>query len=277
MNDEYLASGFADVDGRDDTTAYGRCLSLLDSLPSFRQYKERSYELLGLSAGMAVLEAGCGIGDDLLRMARLVAPGGKVVGVDASSRMIAEAHARVAANPCVELYRADARRLPFPEASFERCRVDRTLQHILRPEQALREMVRVLKPGGALLAYDNDWGTFSVSGSDDDCTRTIENLWGDSFANRWIGRYLKQYLREAGLTEVEAFPSVSVIDDFELADRVYNLRLTAHRAAAEGRIAPALAEEWLSDLQVRSRTGDFLCTLTAFTAIGVKPGPGIAR
>ncbi len=277
MNDEYLASGFSDVDARDDTTAYGQCLSLLDALPYYQQYKERSYELLGLSAGMAVLEVGCGIGDDVLRMARRVAPGGKVVGVDASARMIAEARARVTANPCVEVHRADARHLPFQEASFERCRVDRTLQHIRHPEQALREMVRALKPGGVLLAYDNDWGTFSVSGNDDECTRMMENLWGDSFANRWIGRYLKRHFLEAGLAEVEVFPSVAVITDFEVADRVYNLRLTAGRAAAEGRITPAVAEQWLADLQVRNRAGSFLCTLTAFTVVGTKPGPGIAR
>ena len=271
MDAEYLASGFSAVDARPDAEAYGQCLALLDSLPYFRQYKERSYELLRLSAGMAVLEVGCGIGDDALRMAERVAPGGKVVGVDASARMIAEARDRAAAHPHLELHRADACQLPFPDASFARCRVDRTLQHIRHPEQALREIARVLKPGGLLLAYDNDWGTFSVSGSDDECTRTMETLWGDSFANRWIGRYLLRHFREEGLTGVAVYPSVCLIDDFELADRVYNLRLTARRAVAEDRVAPARAEKWLADMQDQSRTGCFLCTLTAFTAVGTKP------
>ncbi|MHB8771393.1 MAG: methyltransferase domain-containing protein [Syntrophales bacterium] len=274
MGDEYLASGFSDVDAAGDTTAYGQCLSLLDSLPYFRRTKERSYELLRLSAGMTVLEVGCGLGDDALRMAERVAPGGKVVGVDASARMIAAARARLAAHPQVELHRADARRLPFRDASFERCRVDRTLQHIRHPGQVLREMARALKPGGLLLAYDNDWGTFSISGGDDECTRIMETLWGDSFANRWIGRYLKRYFREAGLAEVTVAPSVCVLDDFALADRVYNLRQTAERAVEGGRVTPAVAARWLADLEAQSRAGGFLCTLTAFTVVGTKPGPG---
>lgn len=274
MGDEYLASGFSDVDARGDAAAYGQCLSLLDSLPYFRRTKERSYELLRLSAGMTILDVGCGIGDDALRMAERVAPGGKVVGVDASARMIAAARVRLAAHPQVELHRADARRLPFRDASFARCRVDRTLQHIRRPGQVLQEMVRALKPGGLLLAYDNDWGTFSLSGSDDECTRIMETLWGDSFANRWIGRYLKRYFREAGLAEVAAVPSVCVLDDFALADRVYNLRQTAERAVAGGRVPPARAAGWLADLEEQSRAGVFLCSLTAFTVVGTKPGRG---
>jgi ubiquinone/menaquinone biosynthesis C-methylase UbiE len=272
VNDEYLASGFADVDARDDGGAYKRCLALLDTLPYFRRYKQESYELLELLPGLAVLEVGCGLGDDVFRMAERVAPGGKVVGVDASNRMIEEARTRAPANPATGFHLADARRLPFRDACFDRCRTDRTLQHIERPAEAIREMVRVLKPGGLLLAYDNDWGTFSVSGSDDETTRIIETLWADSFRNRWIGRYLKRYFLEEGLSDVSVYPSVSVVTDFELADQVYNLRQTAKRAAEAGRIAPADADRWLSEARAQSRTGAFLCTLTAFTVTGKKPG-----
>jgi hypothetical protein len=66
----------------------------------------------------------------------------------------------------------------------------------------------------------------------------MEIRWGYSFANRWIGRFLKRYCLEAGLAGVDVFSPVSVIDDFEFADCVYNLRLTAQRAAAEGRVTP---------------------------------------
>jgi len=270
MGDEYLASGFADVDARDDTEAYGRCLALLDSLPYFRGYKERSYQLLRLAAGQSVLEVGCGLGDDVFRMAGRVAPGGRVMGVDASCRMIERAFARTPAGLAVDFRGADARCLPFDDGCFDCCRTDRTLQHIERPELAIREMVRVLKPGGTLLAYDNDWGTFSVSGSNDETTRILENLWGDSFVNRWIGRYLKRYFLEAGLSEVTVYPSVCLLTDFELADRVYTLRQTAQRAAGAGKIATDAVERWLSDLQAQSRSGVFHCALTAFTVTGKK-------
>ncbi|MBI5590856.1 MAG: methyltransferase domain-containing protein [Deltaproteobacteria bacterium] len=271
MCNEYLATGFSNVDGRDDTTAYKHCLALLDSLPYFREYKQRSYDLLRLSAGLSVLEVGCGIGDDALRMASRVGPDGVVAGVDASARMIEAAIGRTPANARVAFAQADARNLPFKAESFARCRVDRTLQHIEGPQQAIREMVRVLKPGGLLLAYDNDWGTFTLNGGNEESTKIVETLWEESFKNRWIGRYLKRYFLEAGLQNVVMEPSVSVLTDFELADRVYNLRQTVKRAVEAGRLLPAVADEWISELQALSHSGGFLCTLTAYTVVGMRP------
>ena len=273
MGQEYLATGFPDVDSRDDAGAYRHCLSLLDSLPYFRAYKERSYELLNLSAGLSVLDLGCGLGDDAFRMAARVGAGGLVVGVDASMRLISGAVGRLPAGLHVRFAKADARRLPFSDGCLDRCRIDRTLQHIANPRQAIRELVRVLKPGGALLAYDNDWGTFSVSGRNEEATKLIAAAWEGSFTNPWIGRYLKLFFLEAGLQQVALEPSVSVLTDFEIADRVYNLRQTLAHSVAVGGLAPAVAEDWLSDVQAQSQSGGFLCTLTAYTVVGTKPAP----
>jgi ubiquinone/menaquinone biosynthesis C-methylase UbiE len=271
MGQEYLATGFPDVDSRDDAGAYRQCLSLLDSLPYFRQYKERSYELLNLSAGLSVLDLGCGLGDDAFRMAARVGPGGLVLGVDASARLISEAVGRLPTDLRVRFAKADARQLPFRDECLDRCRVDRTLQHIASPRQAVRELVRILKPGGALLAYDNDWGTFSLSGRNEEATKIIAAAWEESFTNPWIGRYLKLFFLEAGLQQVVLEPSVSVLTDFEMADRVYNLRQTLAHAVATGRLAPVVADDWLSDVQAQSRSGGFLCALTAYTVVGTKP------
>ena len=271
MGTEYLSTGFANVDGRDDTAAYKHCLALLDSLPYFQAYKQRSYERLCLSAGLSVLEVGCGIGDDAFRMASRVGPNGLVIGVDASSCMIEEAIGRTPANLHVSFARADARNLPFKEESFSRCRIDRTLQHIESPHLVIREMARVLKPGGLLLAYDNDWGTFSLSGGDEAATKIVETMWEESFTNRWIGRYLKRYFLEAGLKNVELEPLVSVLTDFDLADRVYNLRHSVQRAVKAGLLSTKIASEWVADLQALSHAGGFLCTLTACMVVGMKP------
>ena len=271
MNGDYLATGFADVDGGEELAVYTGCLSLLDSLPYYREIKRRSYELLGLAPGLSVLEVGCGIGDDALRMAELVAPGGRVVGIDASARMVKEASVRAAAGCPVEFHQADARCLPFRDAVFDCCRVDRTLQHIPRPEEAVGEMARVLAPGGMLLAYDNDWETFTVSGPDRETSGVIERLWTNSFMNPRIGRDLEWLCAEAGIVGIRAIPSVSVIAEFEVADRVYNLGQTARRAVEQGLITGERGEAWLADLQSRSRSGSFLCFLTAVTVVGRKP------
>jgi ubiquinone/menaquinone biosynthesis C-methylase UbiE len=86
ISGEYLANGLTCVDGRDDAKPYADCLTLLDSLPYFREYKQRSYALLALEPGLSVLEVGCGLGDDARRMAEKIAPDGWIVGMDASAK-----------------------------------------------------------------------------------------------------------------------------------------------------------------------------------------------
>jgi ubiquinone/menaquinone biosynthesis C-methylase UbiE len=272
MGDEYLATGFADVDGAENADSYSACLSLLDSLPYFQEYKRRSYELLELGAGERVLDAGCGLGDDVYRMAEWVKPHGLVVGLDSSAKLIEKA--RSAQRDCalsVEFHVGDLRRLPFEEGSFTRCRIDRVLQHLREPQVTISELVRVLQPGGLLLAYDNDWGTFSVTSQNKQVTRILESAWADSFTNGWIGRELRRYLLEAGLSNITVHPSVSLIADFETADNVYNLRQTVRRAVVAGQISESQGLAWLTDLQARTQTGTFAVALTAYTVVGRKP------
>lgn len=270
MPDEYLATGFTDVDGRGDTGAYTRCLALLDSLPYYRQCKERSCELLDLSPGLSVLDVGCGTGDDVFRMAARVAPGGIAVGADPSEKLLAGAVRRTPPGARAAFIRADARALPFRNGSFARCRIERTLQHIADPQSAIREMARVLAQGGLLLAYDNDWRTFSVEGGDAGTAGIIAALWADSFTNPTIGACLEDYFKEAGLRIVTLESSTPVFTDFETADRAFNLRQTAARAVGKGLLTAFAADEWLAAAQIQNRSGTFRCSLTAYTVVGRK-------
>ena len=272
MSDEYLATGFSDVDSAEDTNSYSDCLSLLDSLSYFKEYKHKTYQLLELGPRECVLDAGCGLGDDVFRMAESVVPGGLVVGMDSSAKLveIAKSDERNAALP-VEFHVGDLRKLLFSDDTFTRCRIDRVLQHLPEPDVAISELVRVLKPGGILLAYDNDWGTFALTSQDKRVTRMLENAWCDSFANSWIGRELGRYFIEAALLNVTIYPSVSLISDFDTADKVYNLRQTVQRAIAASEISKAVGDAWLDELQARARSGSFATSLTAYTVVGRKP------
>jgi ubiquinone/menaquinone biosynthesis C-methylase UbiE len=271
MSDEYLATGFSDVDRAENINSYSDCLSLLDSLSHFKEYKHRTYELLELGPSDSVLDAGCGLGDDVFRMAELIVPRGFVVGLDSSAKLIdkAKSDKRSAALP-VEFLIGDLRRLPFSDQTFTRCRIDRVLQHVSEPQIVISELVRVLKPGGILLAYDNDWGTFSITSDNQRVTRMLENAWCDSFANSWIGRELRGYFIRAGLWSVNIYPSVSLISDLDTADQVYNLRQTVRRAIAAREISESAGHAWLAELQARTRSGSFAAALTAYMAIGRK-------
>jgi arsenite methyltransferase len=106
--------------------------------------------------GEAVLDLGCGAGFDIFIAAQLVGPAGRVVGVDLSAEMLAVAGAgrTEAGFPQIEFHEAAVEALPFPDASFDVALSNGVLNLIPDKPAALREIVRVLRPGGRLQACD---------------------------------------------------------------------------------------------------------------------------
>jgi len=96
----------------------------------------------GVQSGSRLLDVACGPG----RCAGAGAARGAVsLGVDAAEGMVAVARARY---PEIEFRQADAERLPFADASFDAVVAGFVVNHLPRPEGALAEFVRVLRPGG---------------------------------------------------------------------------------------------------------------------------------
>jgi ubiquinone/menaquinone biosynthesis C-methylase UbiE len=104
------------------------------------------------AAGERVLDIACGTGLVSFAAARAVGPSGHVLGVDLSERMIDAAEHRPThpVLPNCSFSRMDAERLALPDASFDVVLCALGLMYIPDPELALREMCRVLRPGGRL-------------------------------------------------------------------------------------------------------------------------------
>jgi ubiquinone/menaquinone biosynthesis C-methylase UbiE len=102
------ASGFENVDRAADPGALVSYLDAVSAQDAARAYKQQSFGRLGLRKGDSVLDVGCGNGHDLRMLAELVGPAGRVVGVDSSIEMIAQARERTRGLP-VEARIGDAR------------------------------------------------------------------------------------------------------------------------------------------------------------------------
>lgn len=94
---ESLHRGFQTTDPSADTEATFRWLDRADAHPLVREFKGRMLDLCPVGAGARVLDVGCGLGHELMRLAPQVGRGGRIVGVDASPSMVAEARRRAAA------------------------------------------------------------------------------------------------------------------------------------------------------------------------------------
>ena len=115
---------------------------------------DRLVSLSGAGLDDRVLDIGCGTGYFARRIAPVVEPGGKVVGIDPSHSMLDYAIDRAPGNCTFQA--AGAEELPFDDASFDLVVSSLAFHHfpVDRRADAVREMFRVLRPGGRLFIAD---------------------------------------------------------------------------------------------------------------------------
>jgi ubiquinone/menaquinone biosynthesis C-methylase UbiE len=259
---------FTQVDRTRDPDFFVRFMDEVQKLPSFQTSKRLMLERIAFAPGEAVLDVGCGPGTDVFDMVELVGPSGRLVGLDASEVMIAEARRRtMELKAPITFEVGDVQSLPFPDDAFDVCRAERLLEHLSDAGQALAEMVRVTRRGGRILVYDFDWDTLIIDHPDKETTRTIVLSYSDSIRNGWIGRQLPRLFKEQHLKVLSIDP-VQVFVHYAMAE----LFLGSHLAVLQTNgILPAdRAQQWWEYLQYANEHGTLLISFTTFIIVGAK-------
>lgn len=134
--------------------ATGSLLSLHEPLVG-RLFRHREFDL---SRARRVLDVGSGAGQVLKHVLTHRRTDCEVVAFDLSLRMLSRARTRLR-NPSVSFIAGDVTRLPFSDGTFDCVTCGWMIEHLSKPTAGLREMARVLKPGGRLLllATENTW------------------------------------------------------------------------------------------------------------------------
>ncbi|WP_369222856.1 methyltransferase domain-containing protein [Streptomyces sp. R39] len=229
-----------------------------------RSYKGRMLDELDIRPGQTVLDLGCGPGTDLASLAQAVTATGTVIGVDHDQTTVDAARERTADQHTVTVRLADLHDLPLPGHTADRARADRVLQHVADPTRALREMHRVLRPGGRLVMGEPDWDTLTVDHPDSDLSRAYTQYVTDQvIRNSRIGRQLPRLATQAGFTVPSVIPITHVFRDARAADRILGLERTTRRAVAAGHLTEEGARRWLDHLS----TGPFLAAVTLYIVV----------
>ncbi|HEY4897598.1 MAG TPA: ubiquinone/menaquinone biosynthesis methyltransferase [Solirubrobacteraceae bacterium] len=123
------------------------------------RWRARAADLAGAGPGSRVLDLATGTGDLAIAMAARVAPSGEVIGADFSEGMLDRARAKVAGGaagggvqPRFEW--ADAMELPYPDDSFDAATVGFGARNFDDLARGLREMARVVRPGGRVVVLE---------------------------------------------------------------------------------------------------------------------------
>lgn len=272
MSDQRPHSEFTDVDHAQRPADYLQMLDAQRAMPFIQHYKQRVRTLLNLHPGLQALDAGTGTGEDAQEMAKLVAPGGSVVGLDFSQIMIDEAQRRAQdARLPLHFVQGDIQRLPFADASFDRCYADRIFVHLPDPQLALAELVRVTRPGGLILVVDGDHETQVLDSPYPEVTHRFFRFRNAGMRQPDIGHRLYALFKNAGLLDVQVEPLARLTTDYEMIRPVAH-HIEGMRLAQEYSVVTAEeAEQWILAFEEAIRSGRFFHAIMWFITIGRKP------
>jgi demethylmenaquinone methyltransferase/2-methoxy-6-polyprenyl-1,4-benzoquinol methylase len=123
------------------------------------RWRARAADLAAVPVGGTALDVATGTGDLALELARRVGPEGAVIGSDFSERMLELARAKAAASEPsglgqVHFETANALKLPYADDQFDAATVGFGARNFASLDQGLREMVRVVRPGGRVVVLE---------------------------------------------------------------------------------------------------------------------------
>jgi ubiquinone/menaquinone biosynthesis C-methylase UbiE len=230
-------------------------------------------DLLEIRPGEQVVDVGCGTGVVTRAVGRRVAPRGRVVGVDPSPTLLSVAREIAERDGLlgqVDFRVADARSLPFEDGAFDVALAITALSHTTDAEQALPELLRVVRPGGRVGVFDIDPDSWIIAHPDRVLTRRICDAASDIITDGWLGRRLPAMLEAAGLEAVQ----VRAFTPVERDPAGYYARLAEMRAGQAVRMGAISEEErasWLATLRAEQAAGRYLSGLTHLFIWGRRP------
>jgi SAM-dependent methyltransferase len=254
----------------EELTAYLRNSASTDTI---QNAMDRAISTMVIEPGDRVLDVGCGPGDFLPRLAEAVGSHGFVAALDHAPGFLVEARALIsslAINTPVECIEGDALALPFPDGTFDSAHTERVLMHLTDPDQALRELRRVVKPGGRVVCVEPDLVGMRIDHELPRLAQLLVEGFTETIRFPAMGLELNRRMAGAGLIERSVAALTEVERDFP-DDAAAIFRAGSGRLVSDERLDPTEAEAAIAWLIAQSAAGCYTSYTSMFIVSGRVP------
>ncbi|MCC7360325.1 MAG: methyltransferase domain-containing protein [Anaerolineales bacterium] len=227
--------------------------------------------------GERVLDIGFGPGFLAREIAAAVGTGGAVHGIDTSESMLALSQRRCAGLPWVALRLGDAAQLPYPDGYFDAAVSTQVYEYVVDVTAALRELQRVLRPGGRAVVLDTDWDSIVWHAANQVRMDRVLAAFTEHCAHPYLARTLVPRLRQAGFTSSRSlvFPLFNPRYDADTYSHGIIDFIAAFVPGHRG-VTEAEAQAWADELRQLGQNGDYFFSLNRYLFCVEKPATSLA-
>ena len=196
-----------------DTYTHGHHASVVAQHSRRTAEEAAAFLIPRLRPDMRLLDVGCGPGSITAGLAKYV---GEVVGIDVEATVLETARELTGDTPNLSFEEASVYALPYEDDTFDVAYAHQLMQHLADPAAALREMGRVVRPGGFVAARDSDYQTM-ISHPRTEGIEEWRALYTEvvrrNGADANAGRRIPAWMAAAGLHEVDISTTVAMMRD----------------------------------------------------------------
>jgi ubiquinone/menaquinone biosynthesis C-methylase UbiE len=250
------------TDQLDDTTldAVAARLEARGKHPRFIAMMLEYLDAMGIDSAASVLDLGCGTGVASRAIAHRTGFAGRVTGIDRSPYLTAAAK-RFAADEGVagriDFRTGDSQSLKLPDAAFDAVVAHTLISHVEDPRAVMREITRIVKPGGRIGIFDGDYASLTYGTHDLAQGKATDDLIVNALVtNPRVMREMPQLLQDAGLVLEAAF--AHVVADIGRADFFApGLQSLLRVLPRSGAMSESEAQAWVNAMLKRSEQGTY--------------------
>jgi len=233
--------------------------------------KEYSYSFFNKIENGTIIDLGCGAGNDVIELAKIIGGQVKIIGVDHDPVMLQQGKEESKNISNVDFMLSEAYPLPFGDESISGLRTERLIQHLTQPENVIKEIGRILKPGQPLVIIETDWSSLSFYTEFVDVQKKLSAYLTDvKINNGFAARKLISYLQANNFRDIKFEIHPFVVNTLEEANEYFWIEKMIKEASEKGYITDGEYKAFYHALQRANDEQYFACSINLVVASCIK-------